>query len=153
MEIRNIDPHTIHNPNPMPIQRVSMPRTSAVHYNPSGPFKYLILRAMEHKAGEAENSDTQLCIKGHPSNEHGPTPAPDDSNYCPKCGRRARESETHYTCPKCGLVEKPKLCPECGWEMVLIDTIPKDVPVVGLSETSAHWVCENRECNYEEKVK
>ena len=195
MEIRNIDPHTIHNPNPMPIQRVSMPRTSAVHYNPSGPFKYLILRAIDnesnsrsttvkdletggklkgtlggdepygdspraqitrHKAGEAENSDTQLCIKGHPSNEagkHGPTPAPDDSNYCPKCGRRARESETHYTCPKCGLVEKPKLCPKCGWEMVLIDTIPKDVPVVGLSETPAHWVCENWECNYEEKVK
>ena len=50
-------------------------------------------------------------------------------------------------------LNEPKLCPECGWEMVLIDTIPKDVPVVGLSETSAHWVCENRECNYEEKVK
>ena len=98
MEIRNIDPKTRPTIDPMPIQRVSMPRTSAVHYTPSGPFKYLILRA--HKAGEAENSDTQLCIKGHPPNEagkHGTTPAPDDSNYCPKCGRRARESETHYT--------------------------------------------------------
>ena len=110
MEIRNIDDKT-NVTKPMPIQRVSMPRTSSTYYHPSGPFKELILRAqnVNTKAGRAEDSEQpQNSLIGDPPNDYGPTPATRYSPQCPKCRRDAFESNTHYACPKCGLVVKKR---------------------------------------------